>query len=111
MPLYFAASFGRTAAVEALLEHGAVLQPPGRADNALMYAAAQPGACTAVLQASRRLAREARRRLYSAPVPPGLPLPETVLQPADKPTWQAVQDACGDRQVWLGGAAWLPGQG
>lgn len=64
-----------------------------------MFAAAQPAACMAVLQASRSLPREERRRLYSAPVPPGLPLPAAVMQPAGKPAWQAVQDACGDRQV------------
>lgn len=102
MLIYFAARRGYTAAVEALLEHGALLQPPSRADNALIWAAAQPEACTLILQASRRLSREERRRLYSAPVPPGMPLPEAVTQPPGKPTWQAVQDACGDRKVRQG---------
>lgn len=99
MPLYFAARRGYTAAVEALLEHGALLQPPSRADNALVWAAAQHASCTLVLHASRHLSREERRRLYSAPVPPGLPLPEAITQPPGKPTWQAVQDACCDRKV------------
>ena len=102
MLIYFAARRGYTAAVEALLEHGALLQPPRRADNALIWAAAQPEACTLILQASRRLSREERLRLYLAPVPPGMPLPEAVTQPPGKPTWQAVQDACGDRKVRQG---------
>lgn len=85
------ARHGFAAAVEPLLEHGAELAPARRLDNALMHAADQPECCTLLLHASRSLPQAERRKLYSAPVPPGLPH-------GGKPTWQAVQDACGDRK-------------
>lgn len=53
--LILPAKHGHTAAVEALLEHGAELAPAGRADNAIMWAAKHPGTCMALLAASRSL--------------------------------------------------------
>lgn len=108
MPIYFAAKRGYTAAVEALLQHGALLLPPRRSDNALIFAAAQPSACTLILHASRSLEQAQRRRLYSTLVPPNLPLPEAITQPPGKPTWKAVLDACDDRKVPYGcGSAYV----
>jgi hypothetical protein len=110
VPLFNAARRGYAAAVEVLLEHGALLQPPGRADNALIWAATEPAVCTLILQASRKLDRTERRRLYSAPVPPNMPpfLPEAITRSTGMPTWQVVQDACGEvRQT----AAHLPARG
>lgn len=90
-PLWLAVRKGHTAAVEALLEHGAQLAVAGRSDNAIMHAAPHPAACMAVLSASRRLPMAERRRLYTATVPPG-------IAGAGQPTWQLVQDTCGDRE-------------
>ena len=54
-PIYLAARNGFPSAVEALVAAGAALLPPGRGDNALMHAADQPAAATAVLRASKDL--------------------------------------------------------
>jgi hypothetical protein len=53
--LILPAKHGHTAAVEALLEHGAELAPAGRADNAIMWSAKHPGTCMAIMAASRSL--------------------------------------------------------
>ncbi|PSC75853.1 serine threonine-phosphatase 6 regulatory ankyrin repeat subunit A-isoform A [Micractinium conductrix] len=91
-PIYLAARNGFPSAVEALVAAGAALLPPGRGDNALMHAADQPAAATAVLRASKDLPKAERRRLYTATVPPMMPH-------AGTPAWRAVQRCSGgDRQ-------------